>query len=580
MRAKPGRGVRCYFISIMAVFLCAGAGFAAKIYVDDNAPNDPGAGNPLVSDPLENGTQEHPFDAIQQAIDAAIAGDTVLVADGTYTGTGNRDISFMGKAICVKSANGPLTCSIDCQGTEFDKHRGFVFRNNEIQSSILDGFTIQYGFPAFTNDGEYGIDGGGGILCIKSGPTLRRCILRNNTAGQAGGAYYGFFSESQVTDCEFVQNQTLGTGKSGAAHCFWSRDQFERCQFKSNTAWTGGAIGCEGKGNPIFRQCVIEGNTARVSGGGLYSGSGNPTITECQFISNVAPYGGGAYIDGQCQALFQNCHFRSNSGGQGGGLWTWSWSHPRVEGCIFSDNFADAGGGLYNRSENHGLLIVNSTFYSNLGNRSAAIGCYYSTYLKLVNCSVWNNVTILRSGAVVGDNTTLCFDVANCIFWNNSNPDGMNEGAQIGSILRIANSCVQGWTNTFGGVGNIGQNPMFVHDDVLGTADVDLRLQKGSPCCDSGDNAAMDPNILTDADGLNRFADNPIAPDFSHGDLPSVDMGAYEYHEGLPIIGLSSSEIYYSGAELDPNPRRADPASAKSRPGAYYMGHQRVLSMA
>jgi hypothetical protein len=97
----------------------------ATIYVDDKGPGDPGPGNPAVSDPLENGTAEHPYDSIQKAIDAAVAGDTVLVADGTYAGDGNHDNDLKSKAITVRSSGGPYRCVIDCKGTETNFKRAF-----------------------------------------------------------------------------------------------------------------------------------------------------------------------------------------------------------------------------------------------------------------------------------------------------------------------------------------------------------------------------------------------------------------------------------------------------------------------
>ena len=53
---------------------------------------------------------------IQAGIDAAVDGDTVLVDDGTWSGTGNRDLDFYGKAITVRSLNGPDFCTIHCGG--------------------------------------------------------------------------------------------------------------------------------------------------------------------------------------------------------------------------------------------------------------------------------------------------------------------------------------------------------------------------------------------------------------------------------------------------------------------------------
>ena len=52
---------------------------------------------------------------IQDALEAAQNGDVVLLADGTYTGTNNVDLHFAGKAITLKSENGPENCK---QGRE------------------------------------------------------------------------------------------------------------------------------------------------------------------------------------------------------------------------------------------------------------------------------------------------------------------------------------------------------------------------------------------------------------------------------------------------------------------------------
>lgn len=63
---------------------------------------------------------------IQAGIDAASSGDTVLVADGTYTDEGNKNLDFKGKAIIVKSENGPTNCTIDCG----NDGRGFYFASS------------------------------------------------------------------------------------------------------------------------------------------------------------------------------------------------------------------------------------------------------------------------------------------------------------------------------------------------------------------------------------------------------------------------------------------------------------------
>ena len=55
------------------------------------------------------------YTTIGGAIHAASSGDTVLVANGTYTGYANREMNFAGKTLTVKSVGGAANCVIDCQ---------------------------------------------------------------------------------------------------------------------------------------------------------------------------------------------------------------------------------------------------------------------------------------------------------------------------------------------------------------------------------------------------------------------------------------------------------------------------------
>ena len=105
---------------------------------------------------------------IQNAINEAQNGETIIVEDGTYTGEGNRDINFLGKIITLRSRNGPNNCVIDCEHLG----SGFIFNYGEDANSVLEGFTIIKGLS---------IDSGGGILCESSSPTIGNCIIRNNS---------------------------------------------------------------------------------------------------------------------------------------------------------------------------------------------------------------------------------------------------------------------------------------------------------------------------------------------------------------------------------------------------------------
>ena len=254
----------------------AGSAGAATIHVDDDAPNDPGPGDPTVSDPGENGWSTHPFDTIQEGIDAADAGDTVLVQDGLYTGAGNKELDFDGKDIILRSVNGPKTCTIDCENDGF----GFNFHSGESPSAVLSGFTITraYGWA-------------GGIYCGQSSPTIRDCILRGNVTYDHGGGIRLSSSNSWVINCLFRDNRTTYYhGHGGGLSTYMSSPLLLNCAFVNNAA-----TGDSGAGGGVFLgdsvtvvNCTFYGNTAKGgNAGGVHCDYGaDPTITNCILWDN------------------------------------------------------------------------------------------------------------------------------------------------------------------------------------------------------------------------------------------------------------------------------------------------------
>ncbi len=222
------------------------------------------------------------YGTIQDGINAAVNDDTVLVADGTYTGTGNKDLDFGGKAITLKSENGPESCIIDCQGSG----RGFYFHSNEDANSVLDGITITNGSAG----------SGGGIYCSSSGPTIRNCIFVNNSAtgithGSGGGGMKNNSGSPTVIGCKFIGNSAAG-GEAGSG---------------------GGGIS-NNNGNLVLINCIFSGNSSGHYGGAIFNNS-NPKITNCTFSNNSATKDGGGiltYISGAKPKL-TNCIFWGNT---------------------------------------------------------------------------------------------------------------------------------------------------------------------------------------------------------------------------------------------------------------------------
>jgi len=205
---------------------------------------------------------------IQAGINAAVDGDTVLVADGTYTGPGNKNLTLGGRAVWLRSESGPESCVIDCE----DDGRGFVLDSTgETLESVIDGFRI-------TRAVTITVESGAGILCHESSPTIRNCIIDSCFAGANGGGIDLVLSDALIANCRIVSN-SAGLDGGGAAIGTIGNPMFVNCLVAAN--YTGlGAYTCGG-GN---------------SGAGLQIG-GNALIVNSTIVGNNAYCGTGGGVD-------------------------------------------------------------------------------------------------------------------------------------------------------------------------------------------------------------------------------------------------------------------------------------------
>lgn len=511
------------------------------------------------------------YSTIQDAIDAASAGDEVVIANGTYTGTGNKDLDFKGKAITVRSASGdPSKCVIDCE----QDGRGFYFHSFEGLDSIVKDLRVYRGkVPAGEGGGVHcdksspkfincyihhcttnslsWAGKGGGVYCKDCAPKFIECYITYNSAGSSGGMSFSNYSGSgvypelidclikentahrhgggimcsysavEMTNCTIEYNTTIDNDGHGGgcyfAHC---NPELTDCMITDNTAyeWGGGVYMELSKAR--FYDCTIEDNQAR-RGGGLYCyNTSNAVLNDCIIAYNTSNYwgngqGGGIYCNLSDPKL-NNCTLLQNSAsdsGLGGGLFCMFTSYPKLINCTFSKNSATKnGGGAYFYQDNNPTFINCMITGNGAGKEGGGVYCYKNTDLELVNCTFAGNGSNLYGAALCCDSYAQGYpsdvEIVNCIFWNGT--------YQIwnwdSSTIDISYSDIQGgWTGT----NNIDIDPQFVSP-----AAGDYHLLWNSPCRDVGDNSVVTENKDIDDDPRIAFT--------------TVDMGADEFYDFTP----------------------------------------------
>jgi len=269
---------------------------------------------------------------IQEALDAALSGDSIIVRDGTYAGSGNKSLDFGGKAIVLQSENGPESCVIDCEGTGL----AFNFHNNETSTSVVDGFKIVNGGP----------DSTAGIQCSNSSPTIKNCIISGNTSQTGGGGIACWDSSPTIINCTIIENEA-GIGPGGGILCSNSSSPvIINCTISGNAADLGGGIASDTDSSPTLTNCILWNNSATLGPEIALTSSLTPSSLSSLTISYSDVEGGQAavHVDGGCNLIWGDGNTNANPLFVGGGDYHLTSPSPCVNAGTDAGVYTDIDG--------------------------------------------------------------------------------------------------------------------------------------------------------------------------------------------------------------------------------------------
>ncbi|MGQ0720714.1 MAG: right-handed parallel beta-helix repeat-containing protein [Candidatus Eiseniibacteriota bacterium] len=231
------------------------------------------------------------YPTINAALDASSAGDTVLVAPGTYTVAETRgtppfeitSLAFLVDGVALVSEAGPRVTILDLS-QDVIVGAGIVVVGAQLTQPVtVDGFTLT-GTPPATAQGR-GMD-----LSTCQQMTVKSCVFQGTDA-----ALSPYRCTITVLNCEFYDCDAVGGGAIASTN--------------SSVTVIGGIVqGCEGpffvstqSSTPVYtvaiQDCTFKGNTSTNSAGSIQvvgSGYSSVTIDGCRFEDSQSMFGGGA----------------------------------------------------------------------------------------------------------------------------------------------------------------------------------------------------------------------------------------------------------------------------------------------
>jgi PKD repeat protein len=473
-----------------------------------------------------------------------VSGDTVRVAIGIYTDTGN-EVVLIDKGVTLSGGwNASFTTqndtsTIDGEGTR----RGITIIGT--LAVLIERFVVQNGFA----------DYGGGIASNFGPLTLNNSLIRNNTASSSGGGIYhywnGILNLNQTTVSNntgggilidgdsgsgstatlnnsmvvtntgygisnfgslIIENSTIDRNSGIGVFNYWHDLTINNSTISNNVGTDDGGGLHNHIGNVVLNNTTISGNSAIYRGGGISVYSGTVSLNNSTLSSNITTsgiYGGGGIYNSGATVVFNASTINGNvSGSDGGGINNDSGTLTIINSTISGNSAIYRGGGILNYS---GIVsLYNSTLSENTTSIYEGGGIYnygaYSAAVTFRNTLLAGNTASGSgsdcSGTISSSGYNVIGDVSNCVF-----------AAVTGDLI-----------NTDPLLGSLQNNggPTFTHALLA----LSLAIDAGDPagCTDQDGNL-----ITTDQRGFNRTEGT------------RCDIGAYEYSDITtgPAISLA-----------------------------------------
>lgn len=540
------------------------------------------------------------YATIQEAIDASVAGDTVVVADGFVCDSGSQAVTgrdaknatipagnarlVITKGITLTSASGTTNNPVLVVGRTHsdpatatavtnigpDAVRCLYVKTPEAERAVIRGFAFTGGNTCGSTKSADGksdatsyVARGGGVWCdnCATAPLIENCLLTNNFSYYFGGALSG---PAVASNCLFRANGiTYAASGNGGAAAHGS-DICTSLICNNTSAAAAGAVrggsctDCEIRDNTTTRnqtpailggivwgarleRCLVTDN-AVINGAKTSCPIYGGTLIDCDFVNNsggtaaYSYYGGTAY----------NCRFYGPAASGNPQI-----ANSTLYGCVVSNLHLYSSGNTGNGVVK-GCTAYNCLFYDLLTNKSSNQNQYtYGAQLvdsKLFNCTM----VILKSAYPIATKQVTYNAVYGCQLVNTVvvTPAGFGTtladfSAEVCGTIGATNSCLPAVYRDGGKLADSCRN-IFVADDEPRSAfgvrlegDRIFQLAPNSPCRDAGwDGSSSDSAAFP---YLKRSDDNPAYGfDFAGNRRVSggaVDIGAFESR----LLGLRLS---------------------------------------